>query len=51
MRIGLTWDETQTVPLSLLLDLISIEQIKNEGARYRRPTTEADEWNELCKLR
>lgn len=51
MAMGMGYDETMTVPLSLLLDLISIEQIKREGARYRRPMTDADEWNELIRLR
>lgn len=49
--MGLGWEETQTVPLSLLLDLISVEQIKVEGAKYRRPMSDADEWDELFKLR
>ena len=49
--MGLTYDETMTIPLSLLLDLISIEQIKREGARYRRPMSQAEEWDELFKLR
>ena len=35
MKLGLSRDETLTVPFSLLLDLIAVEQIKNEGAEQK----------------
>lgn len=38
--MGLTYDETMTIPLSLLYDLISIHQIKKEGYRYRQTVAE-----------
>lgn len=33
--MGLTYTETLDLPLSQLLDLISIQQIKTEGFRYK----------------
>ena len=35
-------DETMTVPLSLLLDLIAIDQIKNDGFRQRKTQKQND---------
>ena len=35
LQIGLTYDRTLDLPLGELLDLISIEQIKHEGYRYK----------------
>lgn len=39
--MGLSMQETLTVPFSVLLDLIAVEQIKNEGARQRRTAEDA----------
>lgn len=36
----MSFDETMTIPLSLLYDLISIHQIKKEGYRYRQTLAE-----------
>lgn len=33
--MGLTYTETLDLPLSQLLDMISIQQIKTEGFRYK----------------
>lgn len=38
--MGLTLDETMTLPLSLLYDLIAINQIKKEGYKYKQTTAE-----------
>lgn len=38
-------DETLTVPLSLLLDLIAVDQIKNEG--FKQKKTQAQNYREL----
>lgn len=46
--MGLSWDETLTVPLPLLLDLIAVEQIKNEGYKYK-PNL-ADDQAEVMRL-
>lgn len=35
-------DETMTIPLSLLLDLIAIDQIKNDGFRQRKTQKQND---------
>ena len=46
--MGLTRNEALSIPFSLLLDLIAIEQIKNEGAH--RKASEADEEEEFFRL-
>lgn len=55
LHIGLSYDETMTVPMSLLLDLVSIEQIKEEGFEYEKPEkpgpSDADEWDRLLSLK
>lgn len=38
--MGLSYDETMTLPLSLIYDLIAIHQIKKEGYRYRQSVAE-----------
>lgn len=37
-------DQALDLPFGQLLDLITIEQIKHEGAKYRPPETEGDFW-------
>ena len=57
--MGLPYIITLNMPLDELMDLISIQQIKVEGYRYRKPekmyrsAEEKDEaeWAELLKLR
>ena len=49
--MGLTYDETMTLPLSELFDLIAVNQIKMEGFRYQRPMTEEEKLDEILKLR
>jgi hypothetical protein len=39
------------MPLSRLLDLIAIHQIKAEGARYRKPMSDAEELDYILSLR
>lgn len=46
--MGLSYDETMTIPLSLLYDLIAVNQIKKEGYRYRQ--TVADGQAELVQM-
>lgn len=41
--MGLSYDETNDMPLSRLLDMICIQQIKEEGYRYRRPMSNDEE--------
>jgi hypothetical protein len=38
--MGLTLEETMTLPLSLLYDLIAIHQIKKEGYKYKQTAAE-----------
>lgn len=35
--MGLSYEDAQILPLTELLDLICIEQIKHEGYRYKVP--------------
>lgn len=49
MKIGLTRDESLSVPLGELLDLIAVEQIKNEGAKLKE--NETDEFFALLNRR
>lgn len=46
--MGLTYDETMTLPLSLLYDLIAVNQIKKEGYRYRQTVAEGQ--SELMRM-
>lgn len=46
--MGLTYDETMTVPLSLLYDLIAVHQIKKEGYRYKQTVAEGQ--SELMQM-
>ena len=46
--MGLTRDEALSIPFSMLLDLISIQQIKEEGAKRKR--SQEDEEQELMYL-
>ena len=48
LEMGLSFDETMTLPLSLLYDLIAVNQIKKEGYRYRQ--TVADGQAELVQM-
>lgn len=38
--MGLTLEETMTLPLTLLYDLIAVNQIKKEGYRYKQTVAE-----------
>lgn len=38
--MGLTLYETMTLPLSLLYDMIAINQIKKEGYKYKQSDSE-----------
>lgn len=38
--MGLSLEETMTLPLSLIYDLIAIHQIKKEGYRYKQSIAE-----------
>lgn len=42
MNIGLSREETLSIPFSQLLDLIAIEQIKHEGATAKLSEQEED---------
>lgn len=48
LKMGLSWDQTLTAPLPLLLDLIAVQQIKEEGFKYK-PKLE-DEQAEAIRL-
>lgn len=48
LKTGLTRREALSIPFAQLLNLIAIEQIKNEGAE--RKLTAAEEENEFMKL-
>lgn len=37
LKIGLTYREASAMPFGYLLDLIAVEQIKNEGAKEKKP--------------
>ena len=43
LRIGLTYQQANHIPLGELLDLIAIEQIKREGARLMEPQETLDD--------
>jgi hypothetical protein len=49
--MGLTYDETMSLPLSELMDLISVQQIKAEGCNYKKPMTNDEELDAIFKLR
>lgn len=40
-------DETLTIPLSLLLDLIAVDQIKNDGFKQKKTQRQNDRELEL----
>lgn len=40
--MGLSLDETLTVPLSLLLDLIAVDQIKHDGFKQKKTQRQND---------
>lgn len=46
--MGLTRNETLSIPFSYLLDLIAVEQIKNEGAQQK--ATAQDEQEDFFRL-
>lgn len=46
--IGMTRDETLSIPYSQLLDLIAVHQIKQEGAEAK--PTEAEEIDDFMRL-
>ena len=47
LKMGLSLDETLTVPLSLLLDLIAVDQIKNDGFKQRKTRKQNDQELEM----
>ena len=50
--MGLTRNETLSIPFSCLLDLIAVEQIKNEGAELKlSPQDEQDEFMRLLTFK
>ena len=49
LRVGLSYREAHALPLGELLELISIEQVKKEGAKIA--LSEEDEFFALLKLR
>lgn len=50
--MGLSYDETMTIPLSMLFDLIAVHQIKKEGYRYKQTLAEGQaELMQLFKLK
>lgn len=52
LRCGLSYKEAQLVPLTEVLDLIAIQQIKEEGFKYRDPQqSDQDALMELLSLR
>lgn len=48
LHLGLCREEALSVPLSELLDLIAVEQIKSEGARQK--LTQEEEQDEFMRL-
>lgn len=40
-----------TIPISELMDLISVQQIKEEGFRYAQPMTEEEKLDGMLALR
>lgn len=40
--MGLSLEETMTVPLSLLLDLIAVDQIKNDEFKQKKTQAQND---------
>lgn len=50
MHLGLSREEAQTIPLCDLLDLICIQQIKEEGFRYRQPMNDEQELKSILML-
>lgn len=42
MAVGLSRLETMDLPYGELLDLVAVHQIKQEGARLKRATTDDD---------
>ena len=51
LHMGLTYDETMSLPLTELMDLISVQQIKAEGCNYKKPMTNDEELDAIFKLR
>lgn len=49
--MGLSYEETQLIPLSELLDLISVEHIKTAGFRFVQPMTDEEELDYILTLR
>lgn len=51
MRIGLTRLEALYIPFTQLLDLICIQQIKEEGFRYRAPRSNDEQMMDILSMR
>ncbi len=48
----MTYDQANDIPIGELLDYVSIEQVKHEGAKLKQSfETEEDEFFELLKRR
>lgn len=46
--MGLTYDQAMDLPLTLIYDLIAVNQIKKEGYRYRQTVSEGQ--SELMQM-
>lgn len=42
MRVGLTYDQALGIPFGELMDYVSIEQIKCEGAQLKSPDSDEE---------
>lgn len=51
LKMGLSYEVAQEIPLSQLLDLISVHQIKEEGFRYQKPMNDEEELQSILLLR
>jgi len=45
--MGLSLDETLTIPLTLLFDLIAVDQIKNDGFKAKKTQKQNDKELEI----
>lgn len=51
LEMGLTYDQAMDLPISIIYDLISINQIKKEGYRYKQSVAEGQlEFLQMAKL-
>lgn len=50
MKIGLDYNSALNMPFGELCDLVAVEQIKNEGAKYKRRKTQEEEEVEFWQI-